>query len=75
MLTTLLVASSFLLQCGGAFKDVWYGMVEVCEGAPVAVGGWVLTDRHVPGTRGDKGVKTCNVFKYVCCTYWFVALW
>ena len=25
---------------------VWYGMVEVCEGAPVAVGGWVLTDRH-----------------------------
>ena len=27
---------------------VWYmyGMVEVCEGAPVAVSGWVLTDRH-----------------------------
>ena len=25
---------------------VWYGMVEVCEGAPVAVGGWVLIDRH-----------------------------
>ena len=25
---------------------MWYGMVEVCEGAPVAVGGWVLTDRH-----------------------------
>ena len=24
----------------------WYGMVDVCEGAPVAVGGWVLTDRH-----------------------------
>ena len=23
-----------------------HGMVEVCEGAPVAVGGWVLTDRH-----------------------------
>ena len=21
----------------------WYGMVEVCEGAPVAVSGWVLT--------------------------------
>ena len=21
-------------------------MVEVCEGAPVAVSGWVLTDRH-----------------------------
>ena len=26
--------------------QVWYGMVEVCEGAPVAVSGWVLTDRH-----------------------------
>ena len=25
---------------------VWHGMVEVCEGAPVAVSGWVLTDRH-----------------------------
>ena len=25
---------------------VWYGMVEVCEGTPVAVGGWVLTVRH-----------------------------
>ena len=25
---------------------VWYGTVEVCEGVPVAVGGWVLTDRH-----------------------------
>ena len=24
----------------------WHGMVEVCEGAPVAVSGWVLTDRH-----------------------------
>ena len=23
---------------------VWYGMVEVCEGAPVAVSGWVLAD-------------------------------
>ena len=22
---------------------VWYGMVEVCEGAPAAVSGWVLT--------------------------------
>ena len=26
---------------------VWHGMVEVCEGAPVAVSGWVLTDRLV----------------------------
>ena len=25
---------------------VWYDMVELCEGAPVAVSGWVLTDRH-----------------------------
>ena len=25
---------------------VWYDMVEVCEGAQVAVSGWVLTDRH-----------------------------
>ena len=27
-------------------RYVWYGMVEVREGAPVAIGGWVLTDRH-----------------------------
>ena len=26
----------------------WHGMVEVREGAPVAVGGWVLADRHDP---------------------------
>ena len=25
---------------------VWYGMVEVCEGAPVAVSGWVLAYRE-----------------------------
>ena len=30
------------MWCGMA----WYGMVEVCEGAPVAVSGWVLADRH-----------------------------
>ena len=24
---------------------VWYGTVEVCESAPVAVSGWVLTDK------------------------------
>ena len=24
----------------------WHGMAEVCEGAPVAVGGWVLAHRH-----------------------------
>ena len=30
----------------GMVDMVWYDMVEVCEGTPVAVGGWVLTDRH-----------------------------
>ena len=30
---------------------VRYGMVEVCESAPVAVSGWVLTDRHDLGMR------------------------
>ena len=30
----------------GAECMVWYGMVHVCEGAPVAVGGWVLADRQ-----------------------------
>ena len=29
-----------------AHTEVWYGMVEVCEGAPVAVSGWVLANRH-----------------------------
>ena len=32
--------------CHNQLHMVWYGMVEVCEGAPVAVSGWVLTDRH-----------------------------
>ena len=35
--------------CSQGFYGVWYGMVEVCEGAPVAVSGWVLTDRHDVG--------------------------
>ena len=26
--------------------EAWYGMVDVCKGAPVAVIGGVLTDRH-----------------------------
>ena len=38
-----LISSRAPLREGGM---VWYGMVEVCEGAPVAVSGWVLTDRH-----------------------------
>ena len=33
---------------------VWYGMVEVCEGAPVAVSGWVLA----VAIRGCTGVWT-----------------
>ena len=35
---------------------VWYGMVEVCEGAPVAVSGWVLTDRHDLGPCAANGL-------------------
>ena len=31
---------------GRGMDMAWHGMVEVCEGAPVAVSGWVLTDRH-----------------------------
>ena len=38
----------------------WHGMVEVCEGAPVAVSGWVLTDRH--------DVGPCAVFSVVSST-------
>ena len=34
--------NGYLLYYGAGM--VWYGMVEVCEGAPVAVSGWVLTD-------------------------------
>ena len=36
-------------------RMVWHGMVEVCEGAPVAVSGWVLADRHdlVPCTANS----------------------
>ena len=30
----------------GVEHTVRYGMVEVCEGAQVAVSGWVLNDRH-----------------------------
>ena len=33
----------------------WYGMAEVYEGAPVAVSGWFLTDRHdlAPGAANS----------------------
>ena len=34
--------SSFRMEPSKTF----YGMVEVCECAPVAVSGWVLADRH-----------------------------
>ena len=30
----------------GPCTMAWCGMVEICEGAPVAVSGWVLTDGH-----------------------------
>ena len=34
----------------------WHGMVEVCEGAPLAVSGWVLTDR-------------CFALAFICVCY------
>ena len=46
---TTAVSSATLLLCFLILPRpplVWYGMVEVCEGAPVAVSGWVLADRH-----------------------------
>ena len=33
----------------GSTPMAWHGMVKFHEGAPVAVSGWVLTDRHDPG--------------------------
>ena len=38
----------YFILVGSSAPYVWYGygMVEVCEGAPVAVSGWVLTDRY-----------------------------
>ena len=30
----------------GAHGMAWHGMVEVCEGAPVVMGSWVLADRY-----------------------------
>ena len=36
---------------------VWYGTLDVCEGAPVAMGGWVLTDRH--------SLASCASHRYV----------
>ena len=46
------------------WQPLWYGMVpyhtilwhEVCEGAPVAVGGWVLADRHDLAPRADNSL-------------------
>ena len=37
-----------------------YGMVEVCEGAPVAVSGWVLTDRHDLGPCAANSLASGN---------------
>ena len=33
------------------WRLAWHGMAEACEGAPVAVSGWVLTDGHDLGPR------------------------
>ena len=38
------------------YGRVWYGMGEVCEGAPVAMGGWVFTHRH-------------NLVSWLCCCF------
>ena len=48
---------------------VWHGMVEVCEGAPVAVGGWVLTDRHdlAPCTANSLHRETMHAGDVLCC--------
>ena len=35
---------------------VWHGMVEVCEGAPVAVSGWVLADSGAIRFGSENGV-------------------
>ena len=44
-------------------------MVEVCEGAPVAVSGWVLADRHsLRDTECSRGPE------YVINGYYIVAL-
>ena len=59
---------------------VWYGMVDVCdgylaaeasgssvevrEGAPVAVSGWVLTDRH---DRGELASPRFSLFILLVC--------
>ena len=45
---------------------VWYGMVEVCEGAPVAVSGWVLTDRH--DVRPCAGSNFNSIFYFILLT-------
>ena len=51
---------------------VWYGMVEVCEGAPVAVSGRVLTDRHdlrcMCSSSASDRRKFMQVNRYICVT-------
>ena len=49
---------------------VWYGMVEVCEGAPVAVGGWVLADKHdlTPFAANSLHRETISVNNVTGCT-------
>ena len=42
---------------------IWYGMVEVCEGAPVAVSGWVLTDRHDLAPCAANSLHRVTIFR------------
>ena len=50
--------------------NVWYGVIAVYEGEPVAMGGWVLTDRHslascaTVGRRFGYPKLQCN---WMCC--------
>ena len=42
-------------------------MVEVCEGAPVAVGGWVLPDRHDLASCAANGLHRVTVSLVCVC--------
>ena len=50
------VTLGFLLISYHLLHVAWYGVVEVCEGAPVAVSGWVLIDRHDLGSCAANGL-------------------
>ena len=48
---------------------VWYGMVEVCEGAPVAVRGWAWLLKTVPDYI-HKNIKFYILFNQTCSSAW-----